>query len=463
METLPDNSPILIVDDDEGLLFSIRAALLSAGLPDPALLSDSRRVMGLIRQHPFQLALLDMIMPHLDGLEVLRQIKKESPATECIFITAVDDVAMAVQAMRFGAYDYLVKPLNIKRTTIAVSHALERYQLKRGMALFEHPQSFGDLKHPEAFNTMVAEDEAMALVFRQAETCAESDYNVMIAGETGVGKGLLARIIHQLSRRSKGPFVAVNMPSFSQTLFEDDFFGHIRGAFTGAVADKQGFFEAARGGTIFLDEITELEPNMQGKLLRVIEDKEYYRLGSTDIVNVDLRFLSASNRDLNEAVATGRLRGDLYYRLNEYHIHIPPLRRRPKDILRLARCFLKIHAAKNNKDIRSISPELAGVLQNYKFPGNVRELENIIAAAVLVENGNELTLPSAQNLLITQMPDGNLSASFPCLAEVQKRHIEQALLICKGNRTKAAGLLGIGLRTLQRKIKDFSAYPTASK
>ena len=463
METLPDNSPILIVDDDEGLLFSIRAALLSAGLPDPALLSDSRRVMGLIRQHPFQLALLDMIMPHLDGLEVLRQIKKESPATECIFITAVDDVAMAVQAMRFGAYDYLVKPLNIKRTTIAVSHALERYQLKRGMALFEHPQSFGDLKHPEAFNTMVAEDEAMALVFRQAETCAESDYNVMIAGETGVGKGLLARIIHQLSRRSKGPFVAVNMPSFSQTLFEDDFFGHIRGAFTGAVADKQGFFEAARGGTIFLDEITELEPNMQGKLLRVIEDKEYYRLGSTDIVNVDLRFLSASNRNLNEAVATGRLRGDLYYRLNEYHIHIPPLRRRPKDILRLARCFLKIHADKNNKDIRSISPELAGVLQNYKFPGNVRELENIIAAAVLVENGNELTLPSAQNLLITQMPDGNLSASFPSLAEVQKRHIEQALLICKGNRTKAAGLLGIGLRTLQRKIKDISSGSTASK
>ena len=151
MESLPDNSPILIVDDDEGLLFSIRAALLSAGLPDPALLSDSRRVMGLIRQHPFQLALLDMIMPHLDGLEVLRQIKKESPATECIFITAVDDVAMAVQAMRFGAYDYLVKPLNIKRTTIAVSHALERYQLKRGMALFEHPQSFGDLKRIYGF------------------------------------------------------------------------------------------------------------------------------------------------------------------------------------------------------------------------------------------------------------------------------------------------------------------------
>ena len=307
MENLPENSPVLIVDDDQGLLFSIRAALLSAGLPDPALVSDSRQVSGLVRARRFQLVLLDLIMPHLDGMEVLKQIKQESPATECIIVTAVDEVAMAVQAMRFGAYDYLVKPLNLERTTIAITHALERYQLRQGMALFERPQSFEDLKHPEMFTCMVARDEVMALVFHQAETCAQSDYNVMITGETGVGKGMLARIIHQLSGRCKGPFVAVNMPSFSQTLFEDDIFGHIRGAYTGAVSDKRGFFETAQGGTLFLDEITELAPAMQGKLLRVIEEKEFYRLGSTNIVNVDLRILSASNRDVAEAMASGHL------------------------------------------------------------------------------------------------------------------------------------------------------------
>jgi DNA-binding NtrC family response regulator len=454
MENLPENSPILIVDDDQGLLFSIRAALLSAGLPDPALVSDSRQVGGLVRAHRFKLVLLDLIMPHLDGMEVLKKIKQESPATECIIVTAVDEVAMAVQAMRFGAYDYLVKPLNLERTTIAITHALERYQLKQGIALFERPQSFEDLKHPEMFTSMVARDEVMALVFHQAVTCAQSDYNVMITGETGVGKGMLARIIHRLSGRCKGPFVAVNMPSFSQTLFEDDIFGHIRGAYTGAVSDKRGFFETAQGGTLFLDEITELAPAMQGKLLRVIEEKEFYRLGSTNIVNVDLRILSASNRDVAEAMASGHLRRDLYFRLNEYHIHIPALRRRPKDIPALADHFLRLHAAKNNKQIQHMSSELTQALQQYSFPGNVRELENIIASTVLIETTDTLQLSSAQNLL--SIPEAHLHQGeiFEPLNELQRRHIAQALRMTGGNRTHAARLLGIGLRTLQRKLKS---------
>lgn len=453
MENLPENSPILIVDDDQGLLFSIRAALLSAGLPDPALVSDSRQVGGLVRARRFQLVLLDLIMPHLDGMEVLKQIKQESPATECIIVTAVDEVAMAVQAMRFGAYDYLVKPLNLERTTIAITHALERYQLRQGMALFERPQSFEDLKHPEMFTCMVARDEVMALVFHQAETCAQSDYNVMITGETGVGKGMLARIIHQLSGRCKGPFVAVNMPSFSQTLFEDDIFGHIRGAYTGAVSDKRGFFETAQGGTLFLDEITELAPAMQGKLLRVIEEKEFYRLGSTNIVNVDLRILSASNRDVAEAMASGHLRRDLYFRLNEYHIHIPALHRRPKDIPVLANHFLWLHATKNNKHIQHISSELIQALQHYSFPGNVRELENIIASAVLIEATDTLRLSSARNLLSLSKAHLHQTEIFAPLNEIQRRHIAQALRMTGGNRTHAARLLGIGLRTLQRKLK----------
>jgi DNA-binding NtrC family response regulator len=456
MEKPQNNSPILIVDDDEGLLFSIRAALLSAGLPDPTMVSDSRQVLELVSRNNYHLALLDLIMPHLDGMEVLKQIKQRSPATECIILTAVDDVGTAVQAIRFGAYDYLVKPLQVKRTTIAVRHALERYQLRQGMALFERPQSFSDLKHTEAFQEMVAEDESMALVFHQAETCAQSDYNVMITGETGVGKGMLARILHDLSLRSKGPFVVVNMPTFSQNLFENDFFGHTRGAFTGAVSDKKGFFETAQDGTLFLDEITELAYPIQGKLLQVIEEKEFYRLGSTEKVNVDLRIMSASNRDLEKLVKSGDFRGDLYFRLNEYHIHIPPLRRRPKDIMPLAYYFLRKHARLNQKDVREISPSLAEMLMQYDFPGNVRELEHIIASALLVEKSAALRLASVQSTGM-QIPDTTSPGrkAFPKLADVQRQHIEKALEIANGNRTHAAKLLGIGLRTLQRKLKAY--------
>ncbi len=461
MANQTDKSSILIVDDDEGLLFSMRAALLSAGLPDPTMISDSRQVLDAVRNNNFHLALLDLIMPHLDGMDVLKQIKQESPATECIILTAVDDVATAVKAMRFGAYDYLVKPLQVKRTTIAVRHALERYRLRQGMALFERPQSFADLKNPKAFTSMVAEDESMALVFHQVETCARSDYNVMITGETGVGKGMIARVVHQLSPRSGGPFVVVNMPAFSQTLFEDNFFGHMRGAYTGAVSDKAGFFETAQGGTLFLDEITELAPSIQSKLLRVIEEKEFYRLGSTNIVNVDLRFLSASNRDVNKIVSAGHLRGDLYFRLNEYHIHIPPLRRRPKDILPMAHYFLKRHAKKNNKQFDGIATELNKALQRYSFPGNVRELENIIASAVLVEESRQLTLGSAQSLIQPQETvNRDQSEHFPTLSEIQHDHILRALEFTKGNRTRAARLLGIGLRTLQRKLKQLSIHHT---
>ena len=453
-----NNSPILIVDDDEGLLFSIRAALLSAGLPDPVMISDSRQVLDRVSRQHFHLALLDLIMPHLDGMEVLKQIKKVSPETQCIILTAVDDVDTVVKAIRLGAYDYLVKPLQIKRTTLAVRHALERYQLKQGMALFERPQSFADLKYPDAFRNIVAEDESMALVFHQAETCAQTDYNVMITGQTGVGKGLLARAIHALSLRSAGPFVPVNMSAFSQTLFEDDFFGHLRGAYTGAVSDKRGFFEAAQTGTLFLDEITELAPNIQGKLLQVIEEREFYRLGSTDLKKVDVRLLSASNRDLEQAIKSGMFREDLYYRLNEFHIHIPPLHRRPKDILPLAYHFLHTHAEKNNKPIQSIDPKLCKALQQYHFPGNVRELENIIASAVLAENGKSLRLASVPKFkasppICVQCHGKEL----PTLAEIQWQHIEKTLAATGGNRTQAAKILGIGLRTLQRKLKNITS------
>ncbi len=395
MESIPENpGAILIADDDKGLLLSIKAILVSAGFPEPAMVSDSSRVLSLIRQHGFQLLLQDLIMPPVGGMDILKQLKEESPEVECVIITAVDEVDSAVQAMKYGAYDYLVKPVDKERLIIVIDRALERYHLRKERIIQKTESSFQDLKRPEVFSDMIAEDPAMAKVFRYAEICAANDYNVLITGETGTGKGLLARAVHQLSPRSQKTFMAVNMAAFSKNLIEDDLFGHQKGAFTGALKDKRGFFEAAQGGTLFLDEIAELSPEVQAALLRVLEEKELYRLGSTEVQHVDTRILAATNRNINEEVLAGKFRTDLYFRLNTCQIDIPPLRERKGDILPLATYFMKKHAGISHKNISSIASNLAERLMLYPFPGNVRELENIIASACLVEQTRVLTLAS---------------------------------------------------------------------
>jgi len=464
MESIPDSeTPILVVDDDVGLLLSIKAILVSSGMPEPALVSDSRRVMELVRDHHFRLVLLDLIMPHIGGMEILQQIKEEFPDIECVIVTALDEVSTAVQAMKFGAYDYLVKPLNSEKVIIVINRTLERYSLRHGLALYERKQSFSDLKNPMAFKDMVAEDEAMALVFHQAEVIGPTDYSIVISGESGTGKEVLARIIHDLSNRSDGPFLAVNMASFSRTLFEDELFGHTKGAYTGALTERRGFFETAQGGTLFLDEITELELSLQGKLLRVIEERELYRLGSTKVKSVDVRIVAATNREINEEIRKGLFRADLFHRLNMCHIKIPPLRERKGDILPLARHFLKIHATKNQKEIGSLAADLADRLLEYPFPGNVRELENMIAAAVLSEKEKVLTLSSAHDLVSFSGPPQGHNDELLTLTQLEKRHIHQVMEATGGNRTRAAKILGIGLRTLQRKLKAFGEPPTTPK
>jgi DNA-binding NtrC family response regulator len=457
MESIPQNhSPVLVVDDDEGLLLSIKATLVSSGLPEPALVSDSRRVMDLVHKHDFQLILLDLMMPQLTGMEVLQTIKAESPDVECVIVSAIDDVSSAVQAMNLGASDYLVKPLNSDKLIALVNRTLEKVNVQHELAQFGRKKVFSNLKNPEAFKGMVAEDEAMALVFHQVEAVAGTDYSVVINGESGTGKEMLARVIHNLSHRSDAPFYAVNMASFSKTIFEDEFFGHTKGAYTDAGNDKIGFFEAADSGTLFLDEITELDPSLQGKLLRVIEERELYRLGSTEIRNVDVRIIAATNKDINEEILKGVFRADLYYRINMYNINVPPLRERKKDILPIASHFLKIHAQANNKDILSLSPDLEQRLMQYSFPGNVRELENIIAAAVLLEKTNTLTLAATLNLLPYEGPERRKNVELLTLEELEKRHIEKVLSISGGNRPKAAKILGVNVSTVYRKIEKYN-------
>ena len=465
MKSIPkNNTPILVVDDDEGILRSIKTILMSSSMPEPALVSDGRQVVKLVREHGYRLILLDLMMPGCSGMDILKQLKKEFPSIECVIVSAIDEVASAVQAMKFGAYDYLVKPLNSEKLAIVMNRALERYDMREKLALFERSQSFSDLKFPSAFNEMISQDKTMALVFHQAEAAASTDYNVVITGESGTGKEMLAHIIHKLSDRSKNRFLAVNMGSFSVNLFEDSLFGHTKGAYTGAITDKKGFFEEAHGSTLFLDEITELETSLQAKLLRVIQERELYRLGSTEVKNVDVRIIAATNRNIQEEISKNRFRADLFYRLNTCHINIPSLSERKDDILPLSYHFLKRHARKNGKEIHSLAPDLAGWLLEYPFPGNVRELENIIAGAILLEKRNVLTLSSTQSLVSFTDSSRPRGEGLLSLAEVESQHIKQVLRLTGGNRTKAAKALGIGLRTLQRKLKTFSdIIPTASR
>jgi DNA-binding NtrC family response regulator len=457
MESIPDKyTPVLVVDDDEGLLLSIKATLVSSGLPEPALVSNSRNAVALMRAHHFRLVLLDLMMPHPNGITVLEQIKREFPDSECVVVSANDDVSTAVQAMSLGASDYLVKPLNSEKLLALINRSLEKYNLQNELARFGRKKVFSELKNPQAFTDMIAEDESMALVFHQVEAVAGTNYSVVINGESGTGKEMLARVIHRLSNRSKAPFYAVNMASFSKTIFEDEFFGHAKGAYTDAASDRRGFFEAAHGGTLFLDEITELDPSLQAKLLRVIEEREFYRLGSTEIRNVDVRIVAATNRDVNEEIIKNRFRADLYYRLNMYNIKIPPLRERKDDILPLANHFLNIHAKANNKKIRGLAPDLAERLLQSPFRGNVRELENIIAGAVLLEKGNSLTLASARSLLPYTGPERRKNFELLTLDELEKRHIKRVLEATGGNRPKAAKILGINVSTVYRKLERYN-------
>jgi len=469
MKSIPQKkTPILIVDDDTGFLLTIKEILVSAGMPEPALVSDSRDVMDLIRKHEFQFVLLDLFMPHLSGMDLLKKIKTESFDTECVMATASDDIATAVSAMKEGAYDYLTKPVEYEKLMILIQRAMERYCLRRGLSLYERKNTRADLGDPEAFSDMVAVDHAIIRVLRQVEMVAPTEYSVVITGESGTGKEMLARKIHELSNRSDGPFVALNMGAVSESLFTDELFGHDKGAYTGAARDRKGFIESARGGTLFLDEITDLDITLQAGLLRVIQEKEYYRVGSSRSRDMDVRILVATNRDIFEEVKQNRFREDLFHRLNMFHIDIPPLRERPDDILPLARLFLDQFSRETIKEITGLSQDSSAFLMEQDYPGNIRELKNHIASAVLRETGSTLSLASLGETPKSQSAptvDASLSqnrALWP-LARVEQDHILKVLDHTRNNRTRAATILGIGRKTLLRKLKSYGESKTVSK
>lgn len=450
---------VLVIDDDVAVLNYFMILLTQTQRYYVRVLSDSMKAFELIDSGQFDVILLDMDMPVVHGREVLQYVKEKHPEIEVIVITGVEDVQLAVESMKAGAYDYLCKPIDEERLLLVLERALERSQLRGEISKLRDQVSLDGLRHKEAFRSIITQNKSLLRVLQRVDQIAESENYVLIWGESGTGKELVARAIHQISRRRDRPFIAVNAGTFASELFSSEFFGHERGAFTGAIQSKAGFFEKADGGTLLLDEIGELELPVQSKLLRVLQEGEYFRVGSTEKRGSDVRIIACTNKDLADEIEKGRFRRDLYYRLNICSVFLPPLRDREGDVELLADCFLEKHNQTNNKNISLIEQDVIELLEMYDFPGNVRELDNIIAEAVVVETGRTLTRRSLPRYVLNAVSYSRVSSVPPSerksLSEIEAEHIRHMLELTEGNRTAAAEILGISRVSLISKIKRY--------
>ncbi|MCS6860628.1 MAG: sigma-54 dependent transcriptional regulator [Abditibacteriales bacterium] len=435
---------VLIADDEPSHRRVLREAVARLGHEVITAVNGAEAVALFERETP-DLVLLDMKMPEMDGFAALEALRGRDPNVLVVMVTAFGTIESAVQAIKSGAFDFLAKPIDHGHLHTVITKALEHHRLRRENHLLRE-----ELRalHPD----LIAESPRMKEVLRAAERIAQSQATVLLTGETGTGKGVVARLIHRLSPRASRPFVKVNCPSIPADLLETEFFGHEKGAFTGAEERRRGRFELADGGTLFLDEIGDLPIALQTKLLRVLEDKEFERVGSAHTIKVDVRIIAATNRDLEKALRDGSFREDLFYRLHVANLHIPPLRERPEDIEPLAFYFLHKHAADSGKRIRHIAPDALQSLKQHLWRGNVRELENTIQRAVLMAEGD--TIEVSHLALPILAPAATAPASIT-LAEMEKQFILQTLARCGGNRTQCAKLLGLSVRGLRYKLRKF--------
>jgi DNA-binding NtrC family response regulator len=450
---------ILVIDDDVAVLNYFMILLTQTQRYYVRVLSDSAKSFDLIDSGQFDAILLDMDMPVVHGREVLQYVKEKHPSIEVIVITGVEDVQLAVESMKAGAYDYLCKPVDETRLLFLLERALERSQLRGEISKLRDQVNLEGLRHKEAFKSIITQNKSFLRVLQRVDQIAESENYVLIWGESGTGKELVARAIHQISRRRDKPFIAVNAGTFASELFSSEFFGHERGAFTGATQSKIGFFEKADGGTLVLDEIGELELSVQSKMLRVLQEGEYFRVGSTEQRGSDVRIIACTNKDLADEIEKGRFRRDLYYRLNICSVFLPPLRDREGDIELLANCFLEKHNQTNSKAISLLEQDVIEILEMYDYPGNVRELDNIIAEAVVVETGRTLTRRSLPRYVLNAVSNSRVSSVPPSerktISEIEAEHIRHMLELTDGNRTTAAEILGISRVSLISKIKRY--------
>lgn len=462
----------MLVDDEEASLRSAGLTLEYAGIDNIIKLQDSRQVIPLLANQEVELILLDLNMPHISGEKNLEVITREFPEIPVIVITGINDLDMAVKCMRMGAADYIVKPVDpdllvarVKRTVEVLELAIENSALRNSFLSTE-------LNNPEAFKGIVTRNPAMHAIFRYVEMVAETNRSVLISGETGVGKELIAGCIHELSGR-QGDFISINVAGLDDTLFTDTLFGHERGAFTGAEQKRAGLIERAAGGTLFLDEIGDLEIPSQIKLLRLLQEGEYYPLGSDISKRANTRLVVATPHDLQKLQQEGKFRKDLYYRLCTHEIQIPPLRERMEDLPLLLVKFLQEAAAAQKKKIPTPPPELPVLLSTYHFLGNIRELQSMVFDAVAQHEKGTLSMQSFRKVLgKTRRNTGNAleektpitpefldgispEQSFPTLKEIQRLLIERALQRAEGNQTIAAQLLGISRQALNKRLKQF--------
>ncbi len=402
---------ILVVDDEEIVIRSCVRILANQGYEVDSAGGGAEALRQLEQSH-YDIMILDVMMPKMDGLEVLQRVKEMHPDIDVIMVTGLSQIETAVRAMKLGAFDYLSKPFDPDELQLVVSRALERRQL-----LVENSQLKTQLNAKYSFENIVGASPAMQKVYALIAKCAPTSSTVLITGESGTGKELIARAIHFNSLRKDKPFVAVDCNSLSETILESELFGHIKGAFTGAVADKKGMFEVANGGTLFLDEISNLSLSTQAKLLRVVQEREYRAVGDTRTHSTNIRLVTATNKDLQEMVAAGTFREDLFYRINIFPIRLPPLRERREDIPALAFHFLKQFSAELGKEVSELSEGALTAMNNYDWPGNVRELENTIHRAVILTSDKVIRQAHLTNIAATSAQD----LAVPMTGEELKR------------------------------------------
>ncbi len=457
------SSRMILVDDDRDYMELLAGKLRSIGYHNFEMVDSALEAAEAFdRGEPFDLALVDMTMPEMDGMAMLEHIKNTSPGTEVIMVTAINEARTAVECLKKGAYDYLVKPVAKDVLALTLPRALERKRLLDILDM-EKRQSQPALNNPEPFRPIITRHPTMGRILKEAELHAASNVPVLITGESGTGKELLARAIHNASSRVDYPFTPINMSSISPNLFEAEFFGHTRGAFTGAEAARTGFLEHTNNGTLFLDEIGDLPLELQGKLLRVLQEGEFSRVGSTQRMRVDLRFIAATNEDLDRMMARKAFRKDLFYRIRGGWLHLPPLRARVNDIPLLLNSFLEKYDEYRRGP--RVAPEALERLMEYNWPGNIRELKSTIQSAVNLAQGKRIEiqhLPEHIRALAKSPPKAKPAAPMASeavvpLAEVEKAHILNVYGQLNRNKSQTAKALGIGLNTLRRKLTTYEA------
>lgn len=447
---------LLVVDDEESHRLMLRAVLQEEGY-QVAEAADGPEAIRAVEQETFDLILLDLRLQTGDGIETLAEIRKISPLVPVIIMTAYASVKTAVEALKAGATDYLTKPLDIEELKVLIEKALELYDLRTENIFLK--ERLGDRFD---FSRLIGRSSKMRELFDTLALVAPSDATVLVQGESGTGKELVANAIHQNSLRKNQPFVKVSCAALPETLLESELFGHERGAFTGALSRREGRFQMAHRGTIFLDEVGEMSLTTQIKLLRVLQEKEFEPLGSNQSIKVDVRVIAATNKNLDKEVKEGRFREDLFYRLNVVPIVLPPLRERREDIPLLANHFFNFYREKNRKELKAISGKAMDLLVRYNWPGNVRELENTVERAVIMARGEVIApvdLPPQIQALATEKESPGFD--FPpgiSLAQIERALILKTLEYTGGNRSRAAEILGINRRTLQNKLKEYGFF-----